>query len=78
MQQIIEKGKLTRPYLGIQWVGYHSAFMGYHGLPVKYGVIVLAIEPGSPADQAGLKRNDIITKIGDYEITENSAYYNCL
>ncbi|HNY95150.1 MAG TPA: PDZ domain-containing protein, partial [Flexilinea sp.] len=26
----------------------------------------------------GLKRNDIITKIGDYEITENSAYYNCL
>ncbi len=77
-QQIIEKGKLTRPYLGIQWVDITPRLAENYGLPVKYGVIVLAIEPGSPADQAGLKRNDIITKIGDYEITENSAYYNCL
>lgn len=77
-QQIIEKGKLTRPYLGIQWVDITPRLAENYGLPVKYGVIVLAIEPGSPADQARLKRNDIITKIGDYEITENSAYYNCL
>jgi serine protease Do len=34
------------------------------GLPVQQGIIVLEVEPGSPAARAGLRVQDIITQIG--------------
>ena len=36
------------------------------------GAIVVEVVPGSPADQAGLRRYDVITRIGDKEIGTNA------
>ena len=38
------------------------------------GVMVLEVEPGSPAEQAGFRSGDIIAKIGDQKIEDLDDY----
>jgi serine protease Do len=38
------------------------------GLPERAGVLVRAVEPGSPAERAGLRQGDLITAAGDTEL----------
>ena len=38
----------------------------------------MSVISGGPADLGGLKENDIITRIGDYPVGEQSSFYNCL
>jgi serine protease Do len=45
-----------------------------YGLEQTKGVIVTEVKPGSPADEAGIIRGDVITKIGDIEINNLSDY----
>ena len=40
--------------------------------------ITSSVEPGLPAEKAGLKAGDIITAIGDHEIDENGNYVDPL
>ena len=77
-EQIIANGSFSRPYLGIQWADITPRMASNYNFPVNYGVFVLEVSSGSPAAQANIQRNDIITKIGDYEITADAAFYNCL
>ena len=46
------------------------AFARENQLPAATGVIVLGVQSGYPAAEAGLVRGDIITKVGSEEITE--------
>ena len=68
---LIEKGgEITRPYLGISMVGLSDEYYLWQNrimIPdgVDNGVAVVSVESGSPADKAGLKKGDIIIKIGD-------------
>lgn len=43
-------------------------------IEVKEGVIVLSVEPESPASLAGMRPGDIITKINDFEIKNKQDY----
>lgn len=73
-----EHGKIVRPYLGVRYVQINEAFKEANNLKVDYGIIVLrgvkpeelAVVPGSPADKAGLKENDIILEVDGEKITE--------
>ncbi|MCH7760675.1 PDZ domain-containing protein, partial [candidate division TA06 bacterium] len=38
------------------------------------GVVVEKVEPGSPADEAGIRRGDVIKKIGEKSIQNLSDY----
>lgn len=77
-EQIIQKGYVSRPYLGIRWQLITPNVAAVYDLPVQWGVYVTAVVPGSPADQAGIQRGDILTKIGDVPIDENHSYINAL
>jgi len=46
------------------------AYARENQLTDETGVIVLGVQPGYPAAEAGLARGDIITKIGNDEVTE--------
>jgi PDZ domain (Also known as DHR or GLGF)./Trypsin. len=74
-RQLIEHGSVKRPYLGIQMYNvsdladfYRQNLTG----SLTEGVIIAAIEEGSPADKAGLKEKDIIVAI-DGEKVSNST-----
>jgi serine protease Do len=76
--QIIEKGYLSYPYLGIRYQWITPAISNRYDLPVESGVYVSYIEPESPADQAGLEPGDIITHIGDMPLDEDHPFTNVL
>lgn len=62
---LLDKGYLPVAYLGVAMEDINSDILDYYDLP--RGVSVAYVEPGSPADLAGLKENDLILKIDDIE-----------
>ena len=77
-QQIIQQGYFARPYMGISFQPINPDIAARYNLPAKWGVFITKVESGSPADQAGLKENDIITKVGDITLDETHSYVNSL
>jgi len=77
-QQIIQRGYFSRPYMGIQFQPINPNIAAQYNLPAKWGVYVTKVVNDSPASQAGLKENDIITKVGNVAIDETHSYVNTL
>lgn len=71
-------GKIVRPWLGVRYVLLNDQIQKDGSLPVNYGALLvkgrlpteMAVIPGSPADKAGLKENDIILNVNGEKITE--------
>ena len=67
--QLITAGKVTRGSIGITFQEDRSnnpVLMRELGAP--YGIVVEAVEPGSPAEKAGLKAGDVITSFNGERI----------
>ena len=58
-----EKGRLERAWLGVQIQPVTDDIAQSIGLQDAKGAIVTAPQDGSPAEQAGLKTGDVITKV---------------
>jgi serine protease Do len=67
--QLRKFGHLHRGEIGIQVQSITSNLAAGLGLPVDQGVIVSDVFPGSPAETAGLKIQDIILSIDDKPVT---------
>src|SRR6266581_3517096 len=61
---LIKDGKIRRSYIGVggQNVKIHRRVVRFHGLPVESGLLVVSVEPGSPAQKAGLQEGDILVE----------------
>lgn len=68
-QDLIESGVAHHPYLGVSSLTINARAAALYRLPVDAGVLVDAVEAGSPAASAGIAAGDIIVKIGDTTIT---------
>lgn len=67
--------KVTRGSIGIQFrEGLSSAVNRVYGF--KNGVLVQEVQPGGPADKAGLKQGDIITTIDGRNIKDGDDLVN--
>jgi putative serine protease PepD len=67
--QLITTGHATHPYLGVSTQTVDESVAAQYGLNVKSGALVRFVSPGSPADKGGMKAGDIITQIGDVQVT---------
>jgi len=67
--QLIKTGRVVHPYIGVNIKTIDEATSKELDLPV--GALVAEVVPGSPADQAGLQTDDVITKVGDQAITSS-------
>lgn len=56
-------------WLGINVVGLDDSIVEEFDLQATSGVLIVDIEPGSPAADGGLSVGDVIVKIGDREVT---------
>lgn len=63
LDTLIEKGKVSRGWLGVEIISVDEAIANQFGLPKKQGVLINRIVKNSPADKAGLRRSDIILSI---------------
>ncbi len=66
VDSIIEKGFITKPYVGISVLTVSDSVISY-GLPA--GASIQEIVENAPADKAGLEVNDIITSVDGTEVT---------
>ena len=71
---IEEGGEIVRPYIGISMLDLSEEYYLWQNrinIPeeIEEGVAVLEVVKGSPADDAGLKKGDIIVMLGDAEIS---------
>jgi serine protease Do len=57
-----------RPRLGIDAEDLNGQLGTFFGAPEGEGVLVREVNPGSPAEKAGLKAGDVITKINEERI----------
>jgi serine protease Do len=77
-EQIMEKGYFSRPYLGIQWQSINPVITANYGLPVEWGAYVTDVVKDSPAGKAGILPGDIITRIGDDQLDEDTSFIDAL
>ncbi|MCX8167332.1 MAG: Do family serine endopeptidase, partial [Candidatus Micrarchaeota archaeon] len=63
LDTLIEKGKVSRGWLGIEIIAVDDAIANQFGLPKKQGVLVNRVIKNSPAEKAGIRRSDIILSI---------------
>jgi serine protease Do len=78
IKYLLKTGKVERAYLGINYVTITPELAKQYSLPVKQGAYVVAdsgpaVVSGSPADKAGIKDKDIITKVGDIDVGDQGS-----
>ena len=76
ISDLIQFGEVIQTWIGITAQNLDKKLAGYLKVPGKTGVMVKALEPGSPAINAGLKEGDIIQAIGNKTITSVPDYWS--
>ncbi len=81
-QDLIRDGEVTRGWLGVSIQPIEPGLAeelklkeSAGGKPV-HGALVGGVVPGSPAEKSGLRRGDIITKVGDLDIADANDLLN--
>lgn len=69
--KLMRHGVIRRAWLGVaaQDVPLPRLLVRKHDLEVESGVLVMGIEPNSPADRSGIREGDVIVKCDDLAIT---------
>lgn len=84
INQLVKNGKITRPSLGIGSIDLSSVSKDQQAsilkLPssVSKGVVVMTLTDGGAAKNAGLKKYDVITKIGNKSVSDVSSLRTAL
>lgn len=72
VEQLKDHGKVTRGRIGVQIGTVSEDVAKAIGLPNAMGAMVSNVERGGPADEAGVRSGDVITRFNDREITHMS------
>ncbi len=68
-ESFIKGEDMSRPIIGISMLDASNAlYARTYGVEARAGVIVAEINPGGPAEKAGLKKGDIIIAINDNDV----------
>jgi serine protease Do len=69
IQELVNKGYITRPYLGVSLYTVDQIAIAQLQLKVNKGVLITQIVAGNPADKAGLQLYDVIASIGGKDVS---------
>jgi serine protease Do len=70
MPQLREKGKVIRGMIGVQVQNVTPELAKSFGMSEPKGALVAEVNPGSPAEKAGIQRGDIIIEFNGHPIHE--------
>src|SRR5271156_1812230 len=75
--QLIANGRVTRGSIGVSFLedlGTNPITLKSLGAP--YGVVIMDVEPGGPAEKAGLKGGDVITSVNGQPVKTGNDLVN--
>ncbi len=72
VQQLKEKGRVTRGRIGVQIQEVARETAEAFGLPKATGALVNSVEKGGPSDKAGIEVGDIILKVDGRDVRTSS------
>jgi S1-C subfamily serine protease len=77
---LLRDGRVRRSFVGIggQTVPLPKRVQNFYDLPVASGILVISIEPESPAQQAGLQERDVIVGFGEQAIASIDDLHKAL
>ena len=78
MRQILDFGEVRRGLLGVTISGIDSEVAEALNASVDNGALITMIEPGSAAEDSGLRVDDIIVAVNDKEISDASELRNAI
>jgi S1-C subfamily serine protease len=67
-EELIAHGTAVRPWLGVSGITINRDVAAYYDMPVEWGVLVLRVWAGSPAEKAGIVVGDVIQMLGGTRI----------
>lgn len=79
LKSVLAGKGVQRSYIGLRYVAVTAALAKEYNLPVKEGAYIVsgdgqaAVVSGGPADQAGLKEKDILTKINGESVGQSGS-----
>ncbi|MEA3411936.1 MAG: Do family serine endopeptidase [Pseudomonadota bacterium] len=78
MGQIVRHGEVRRGELGVVAQDLTPELASAFGLPLEVGAVVIEVVAGSPADESGIRRSDVITRVNGRSIRNASQIRNTL
>ncbi len=65
--RLLRDGRIRRSYIGVsaQTMPIHRRVVRFYNLPKETGVVIVGLEPNSPARTAGLREGDVIVALDD-------------
>jgi serine protease Do len=76
--QLIQDGSVSRPYIGISYQPITPQVSAAYELAREYGILVTDVAAGSPAADAGIEPQSIITEFDGQELTSDVSLLELL
>jgi serine protease Do len=74
MDMLIDKGYVVRGYLGVVPQTVDEEMAQALGLGDAQGALIASVEPGTPADKAGLKEQDVVLEIDGRKVVDDNDF----
>ena len=78
MAQLITNGRVDRAYIGISYQEVDPQIASALNLNTTDGVVITQVEPGTPAEKAGLQQGDVILEFAGQKIDQDHSLQNLL
>ncbi|HLL04460.1 MAG TPA: trypsin-like peptidase domain-containing protein [Myxococcaceae bacterium] len=74
VDELTRFGKVRPAWVGIDALDLPPQVAAQLGWDRSYGAVVAAVEPGSPAEQAGVQRGDVLAEMGGSRISDSEDF----
>ncbi|UCH46746.1 MAG: Do family serine endopeptidase [Betaproteobacteria bacterium] len=78
MEEIIETGSVTRGWIGVEVQDISPELAESFRLPTTNGTLIAGVQPGGPAERAGIRRGDILVAVESQEFTDATEMLNLI
>ena len=76
MEQIVRTGSVTRGWIGVEVQDISPELAESFNLPTTNGTLIAGVQPGGPAERAGIRRGDILMAVESREVTDSTRMLN--
>ncbi|HUU71168.1 MAG TPA: Do family serine endopeptidase [Burkholderiales bacterium] len=78
MEQIIQTGSVTRGWIGVEVQDISPELAESFDLPTTNGTLIAGVQPGGPAERAGVRRGDILVAVESNKFTDATEMLNLI